>query len=76
MYVPTPDLRISFDLNHTFSYFENRIPTTEELEHCNKIFITSNPTSWNSYSDHFSQNESAMIDCDGNIIPNKTGEIT
>ena len=33
MYMPTPDLRIPFNLNHTFSYFKTRTPTTKELEH-------------------------------------------
>ena len=66
-HMPIPDLRVHFSLINTFSYFDTRTPTTEELETCDKIFITPDSTLWNPYSDHFSHNESAMMDCDGEI---------
>ena len=67
MYLPSQDLRIPIQLRHTFSYFESRKPTNDELSQCDKIFITPDSTNWNPYSLHFSLNEDAMTDCDGEI---------
>ena len=33
------DLRIPLKLHGTFSYFDTRVPTDEELYNCNKYFI-------------------------------------
>ena len=34
------DLRITLKLHGTFSYFDTRVPTEEELFDCDKYFIT------------------------------------
>ena len=67
MYSKEANLRIYFDLNGTFSSFKNRDPSDEELGSCDKIFITPDSASWNSYSENFSRNEQTMLDCDGGL---------
>ena len=66
-------LRIYLDLKGTFSSFKTRKPIDDELEHCDKIFITPDSTLWDPYSSHFADNEEAMIDSDFAIVehPNK-----
>ena len=67
MYSKEANLRTHFDLNGTFSSFKTRAPSNEELGSCDKVFITPDSASWNPYSEHFSRNEQAMIDCDGGL---------
>ena len=62
------DLRIHLDLNGTFSSFRTRTPSEEELAACDKIFITPDSTSWDPYSTHFSENEAAMLNAEGQLI--------
>ena len=68
IYCPEEDLRIPLSLHNTFSYFPTRAPTDEEIRTCDKIFITPDKTEWDPYSDHYSLNEEAMLDTDGNIV--------
>ena len=67
MYISSCELRIPFELLHTFSYFETRMPTTGELETCGIVFITPDPSTWNPYSNHYAINEQVMLDDDGNV---------
>ena len=69
MYSKDQDLRIHFDLNVTFSCFNTRKPTSSELETCDKVFITLDSASWNPYSEHFSTNERAMLNSEGDLSP-------
>ena len=69
IYIKEFDLRIHLNLINTFSYFQTRKPTAEELEGCDKIFITPDSTSWEPHSEHYSSNEEAMMNIDGEIIP-------
>ena len=69
IYIKEFDLRIHFNLTNTFSYFGTRKPTAEELEGCDKIFITPDSTSWEPHSQHYSSNEEAMMNIEGEIIP-------
>ena len=66
-------LRIHLDLKGTFSSFKTRKPTDDELEHCDKIFITPDSSIWDPYSSHFADNEEAMIDSDFELVehPNR-----
>ena len=61
-------LRIHLDLNGTFSSFKTRKPTEDELETCDKIFITPDSTVWDPYSSHFAENEEAMLDTDFELV--------
>ena len=67
IHIETSDLRIPLKLNGTFSYFDSRIPTIDELRDCDKIFITPDSTEWDPYKDSYSINEDAMTDAWGNI---------
>ena len=40
------DLEIHFTLNETFTLFSNQKPNIQELEECNKVFITPDLSSW------------------------------
>ena len=40
----------------------------DELSTCDKVFITPDSASWNPHSEHYSLNEEAMMDGEGNII--------
>ena len=64
--LPSNDLRILFKLMNTFSYFDSRKPTEDELASCDKIFIPPDSPAWNPCSTHFSLNENVMLDADGN----------
>ena len=63
-------LRIHLNLKGTFSSFKTRKPSHEELETCDKIFITPDSTSWDPYSSHFADNEEAMLDSEFEIVQN------
>ena len=67
LYCRDADLRIHFDLTNTFSSFPTRKPTHEELQTCDKIFVTPDSTTWNPYSAHFASNEEAMLDSNYDI---------
>jgi len=54
-------------VNGIFSYFHTRKPTNEEKISCDKILITTDSTSWDPYSEHFSINKESILDYDGNI---------
>ena len=62
------ELTIPLKLNGIFSYFNHRTPTAEEIEYCDKFFITPDAIDWNPYCDSFSKNEDALTDSDGRII--------
>jgi hypothetical protein len=60
-------LRIPLHLHGTFSCFKHRIPTSEELHGCDKIFITPDSTNWNPHCESFALNEQSMLDYNGDI---------
>ena len=68
LFFPESDLRIHLELNGTFSSFTTRRPTEDELENCDKIFITPDSASWDPYSTHFSENEAAMLGSEGQLL--------
>ena len=65
------DLRIPMQLWGTFSYFHSRMPTAEELDGCDKIFITPDSTVWNPHCESFAKNEQSMLDFEGNMIESR-----
>ena len=54
-------------LNGTFSFFHSRKPTDEELQSCDKIFITPDSSTWNPYCTSFALNEELMLNFNGDI---------
>ena len=66
------ELRIQLQLKGIFSLFHHRIPTSAELQGCDKVFLTPDSTSWNPHCKSFAQNEQSMLDIPGNIVePNR-----
>ena len=65
------DLRIPLNLNGTFSFFHTRMPTQEELQDCEKIFITPDNETWNPYCTSFELNERSMLDHNGEMTDPK-----
>ena len=61
------DLTIPMRLNGTFSYFATRLPTSNELMNCDKVFCTPDASEWNPNCASFSRNEESMMDSDGNL---------
>ena len=74
MHILNQNLCISFKFTNTFSYFETRKPTENELHAYDKIFITPDVSNWNPQSHHYSMNEQIMLDDDGNICEIKPHE--
>ena len=68
---PSSNLLIPLQLQGTFSYFPSRIPTSEEIHSCDKIFITPDGTNWDPYSTHFAINEDSMLDAEGHMHSKK-----
>jgi hypothetical protein len=64
---PNSELTIPLQLWGIFSFFHSRIPTSDEIHQCDKLFITPDSTNWDPYSDHFAQNEESMLDWEGNL---------
>ena len=62
------NLNIPLHLNGIFSYFLTRKPTLDEIKFSDKAFITPDTPSWDPYSTHYQENESALTDWEGNII--------
>ncbi len=64
---PHSDLRIPLKLDGIFSFFHTRKPEMDELEGCDKIFITPDASKWNPYCESFALNEESMLNYDGSI---------
>ena len=61
------DLKIPLHLNGTFSYFHTRKPTQDELQSCDKLFITPDKQHWNPYCTSYALNEHSMLNYEGEI---------
>jgi hypothetical protein len=61
------DLRIPLQLNGIFSYFHSHLPSIQELQDCDKYFITPNLNEWNPHCQSFEKNEWSMLDYEGEI---------
>lgn len=58
--VTEENVTIPLQLNGIISYFDARTPTTEEIENCPHIILTSDEE-WNPYSSHFAEKESEAV---------------
>ena len=65
---PEDNLKIQLQLSGIFSYFHIRMPLANEIEHCDKVFLTPDSIAWNPYSPHYAENESAMTDWEGKLV--------
>ena len=61
------DLRIQLQLKGVFSFFHHRVPTSDKLQGCNKVFLTLDSASWNPHCESFARNEQSMLDFEGRI---------
>jgi hypothetical protein len=58
-------------LNGIFSYFKTRPSTLEEQENWENyqvVYVTLDGDSWDPYSEHFADEEAAMVDVNGSLI--------
>ena len=62
------DLRIPLQLWGVFSFFHSRRPTSDEVRHNDRLFLTPDSTSWDPYAEHFASNEESMLDWEGNMM--------
>lgn len=60
MYIPDQELHIPFELYGCLSYFPTRMPTTDKIDTCRWIHLSSNGD-WDPYSDHFAASERATM---------------
>jgi hypothetical protein len=68
---PDDDLQILLQLNGIFSYFHTQVPTIDEMQYNDPIFLTPDSDNWDPYSNHFAENENSMLDWEGNMIPKR-----
>jgi hypothetical protein len=64
-------LRIHLQLNGIFSYFKTWPLTLEEQENWENyqvVYVTPDGDSWDPYSEHFADEEAAMVDVNGLLI--------
>ena len=62
------ELRIPLQLWGVFLFFHSRCPTSEEVQHNDRLFLTPDSTSWDPYAEHFASNEESMLDWEGNMM--------
>jgi hypothetical protein len=58
-------------LNGIFSYSKTWPLTLEEQENCEDyqvVYVTSDGDSWDPYSEHFTDEEAAMVDVNGSLV--------
>ena len=75
IYFPEADLRVPLKLNGTFSFFHHRVPTYEEVDNLDVLFLTPDSSSWNPHSTHYAEEEEGLLDHEGNIIERKERKI-
>ena len=61
------ELKIPLLLNGIFSYFNTRKPSEDELQECEKVFITPDASDWNPHCLSYENNENSMLDFHGEM---------
>ena len=61
------ELKIPLHINSTFFFFNKRRPTSDELQSCEKIFITPDLQHWNPCCTSYELNERSMLNYDKGI---------
>ena len=72
IYFDSVNLCIPLKLQGIFSYFPTPVPTDEEIEFRDKLFLTPDSTHWDPYSDQFALHEDSMLDWEGNMIVSRS----
>ena len=60
------ELQIPLSLYGVFSYFPTRLPTVDELQSCDNIYLLT-PEVFNPHDSSFAHNEEQMVDWEGEI---------
>jgi hypothetical protein len=68
---PGHDFRIPLSLWGVFSYFPTTAPTLQQIEECDDVYLLTPNGKWDPNSDVYAENESNMLDWEGNIIDKK-----
>ena len=66
-----PKLKIPLKLDGIFSYFETRMMTEEEVEHCEYIEtvdLCPDRDKWDPYDPDYANREDSMVDFRGDVI--------
>lgn len=70
IYFKETNLRIPLALWGVFSYFPTYKPTARSLSESDDVYLIT-PTRWNPHQIAYAQNEDAMLDSEGYIIPKR-----
>jgi hypothetical protein len=54
-----------------FSYFPTSVPSNDQLEACDDVYLLTPNGQWNPHSDSYSKNEENMLDWEGNLVEKK-----
>ena len=60
-------LKIPLHINGTFSFFHTRRTNADELQSCEKIFITPDCQHWNPYHKYYELNDRSILNYEGEI---------
>jgi len=60
------ELQIPLLLHGVFSYFPTRLPTVEDLQSCENVYLLT-PVNFNPHDSSFAYNEERMVDWEGEI---------
>ena len=69
---PNIDLKIHLHLHRIFSYSPSRTPLTDEIMHCDKVFITPDSAIWNPHCTSLTESEYSLLTFHGDLIDTTT----
>lgn len=64
---PDDTFRIPLRLHGIFSYFSTCVPTSQQVEECDNVYLLTPENHWNPHDTAYAHNEDSMLDWDGNI---------
>lgn len=64
---PESGMRIVMEIRSTFSVFDTRIPSEEDIEDGIAVIITPDGEIWDPYDSAFAENEAALLDWKGEV---------
>ena len=68
------ELNIPLHINGTFSFFRTSRPTSDEIQSCEKIFITPDSQHWNTYCTLYEINDRSKLKYEGGITQSNCQE--
>ena len=66
---PKSDMKIPMKIRSTFSYFETRMPTEDDIDNGEPVLLTPEADTWDPYDESYAELERSMMDCDGGLSP-------